>query len=144
MSGSTSRSRSHSFSRPFPLRVGRVPDLHPLHLAHNVGVVFALGHDAFHVLLPGQREELLSVRLDVIAVEHVIVPIGYQRAQFGLSLHQRHVAEILTVDAQHIVPGVLWLERWTIWHGSNKYIAHEQRALLTRKTILPRSHSLRK
>ena len=43
----------------------------------------------------------------------------------------QHVAEILTAHPQQVVSEVLWLTEVT------KYIASEQRALLTGKTILP-------
>lgn len=59
------------FLTPSQLRVRRVPDLHPLRLAHDVGIVFPLFDDAFQILLVGQREQLLSVRLDVIAARNL-------------------------------------------------------------------------
>ena len=59
------------FLTPSQLRVRRVPDLHPLRLSYFIGVVFALSDDAFQVLLTGQGEELLSMRLDAIAARNL-------------------------------------------------------------------------
>jgi hypothetical protein len=44
---------------------------------------------------------------------------------------------VATVQSQGLLPGVLWLERGTIWHEVAKYIASAQRPLLTCKNILP-------
>jgi len=68
----------------------------------EIGIKFALRHDAFEVSLADKMEQLLTHALNVIAVQQPFTVAWDQATQPMLSISKRQVAQVLAVREQQI------------------------------------------